>query len=268
MAANLRLLLATEHSEFDAGAERVAFALAKREIKPLPVVLPVVSNPEFEAVAPELAAKADAQAARRGQALVAAAGVPLAIEVRRGQEPYLEIIDEARRQGAELLIIRRRGKRGFLANLLVGEMVSKIVAHAPCSVLIVPRAARLWSHGVLVGLDPRVEHAAVLEHAIDFAAKSALPLFVVSVAETAGVRDTAERTVGAACTRARAAGVEAQGEVANGRVHEALVAALAARGADLLVLGRHSGGLARAWVGGSAQKLIGLVDCPVLIGVA
>ena len=48
-----RLLLATEHSEFDAGSEAMAFALAQRCQLPLATVVPLVSNPEYEALAPQ-----------------------------------------------------------------------------------------------------------------------------------------------------------------------------------------------------------------------
>ncbi|MDO8250403.1 MAG: universal stress protein, partial [Rhodoferax sp.] len=142
-----RLLLATEHSEFDTGAENMAFALAKRCQLPLAAVLPLVSNPEYEALAPQIAARAEGEAAVKIAQLRAQAqdeGVAIELRVRRGEEPYREIVEEAREQASDLIIIRRRGKRSFLANLLVGEMVSKVVAHAPCHVLIVPREARMW----------------------------------------------------------------------------------------------------------------------------
>ena len=41
-----RLLLATEHTEFDTGAETLALALAQRCLLPLTMVLPLLSNPE------------------------------------------------------------------------------------------------------------------------------------------------------------------------------------------------------------------------------
>ncbi|TXT36738.1 MAG: Universal stress protein UspA-like protein [Comamonadaceae bacterium] len=45
-----RLLLATEHTEYDTGAEAMALALARRCQLPLATVLPLVSNPEYEAL--------------------------------------------------------------------------------------------------------------------------------------------------------------------------------------------------------------------------
>lgn len=264
-----RLLLATEHGEFDAGAEALALALARHCGLPLAAVLPVVSNPEFEAVAPQLAAKADAEAATRRQALQAlalAAGVPLQVQVRRGAEPYAEIVDEARHRGADLLIIRRRGKRGLLANLLVGEMVSKVLAHAPCSVLVALRGSSLWSRGVLVGIDPQAPDATLLDEATAVAAEFALPLHIVCVATGRDTDSVAQQALDAALAHARQRCPAAQGEVRAGRAHEQLLAATQAHGADLVVLGRHGGSsLGRAWIGGVAQKVIGLAECPVLV---
>ncbi len=135
-----QLLLATEHSEQDAGAEALAFAMAQHCGLPLAAVLPIVSNPEYEALAPQLAAHTEAQAGQRIQALLAAAQrarIALELQARRGPEPYREIVDEARARSTDLLVIRRRGKRGLLANLLVGDMVRNVVTHSPCSVLVV-----------------------------------------------------------------------------------------------------------------------------------
>ena len=59
-----RLLLATEGTEFDVGAEKMAFSLAQRCELPLTTVLPLVSNPEYEALAPQSAARAEQEAAQ------------------------------------------------------------------------------------------------------------------------------------------------------------------------------------------------------------
>jgi hypothetical protein len=266
-----RLLLATEHGEFDAGAEALAFAMARRCALPLAAVLPVVSNPEFEAVAPQLAAKADAEASARRIELemrARAAGVEMALRVRHGAEPYAEIVDEAREGAADLIVIRRRGKRGFLANLLVGEMVFKVLAHAPCSVLVAPRSAQMWSRRVLVGVDPQAPDARLLAQAAALAAECALPLRVVCVAASEATRPATQAALDGAVQRARQLGANAEGELRTGKPHQQLVEAARDCGADLLAVARHGGdSLARAWMGGTAQKVIGLAECPVLVHV-
>ena len=266
-----RLLLATEHGEFDTGAEALALAMARRCALPLAAVLPVVSNPEFEAVAPQLAAQADAEASARRIQLemrARAAGVEMALRVRHGAEPYAEIVDEAREGAADLIVIRRRGKRGFLANLLVGEMVFKVLAHAPCSVLVAPRSAQMWSRRVLVGVDPQAPDARLLAQAAALAAECALPLHVVCVATSEAARPATQAALDATVRQAGQLGAKAEGELRTGKPHQQLVEAARACGADLLVVARHGGdSLARAWMGGTAQKVIGLAECPVLVHV-
>lgn len=264
-----RLLLATEHSEHDAGSEHLAMALAKRCGLPLAAVLPIVSNPEYEAVAPQLAARAEALAAERLAGLMqlaASEGVVCLPEVRRGESLFREVVEEGRRLQSDLIIIRRRGKPGLLANLLVGEMVGQVLANAPCSVLVTPRFSQMWQRHVMVALDPAAPDAAALHQAMVVAAQCALPLTLVAV--TDGNPRDADRAMEQALATARTQVPAAQAQVVQGKPHMALSDAAKRLGADLIVVGRRGeGGFARAWIGGAAQKVIGLAECPVLVAV-
>lgn len=267
------LLLATEHSDNDAGAEGLALAMARRCDLPLSAVLPLVSNPEYESLAPEVAAQAEAQVRARLSHLTEAArreGVALKLNARRGPEPFREIVDEAGRLAADLLVIRRRGRRGLLANLLVGEMVRNVVSHAPCSVLVVPRAASMWSTRVVVGVDPLSDDMTAVSTAAAVAAQCAIPLSAVAVAGSGPAAGTqAQRALQRATTAASAYGVQFDGRTCNGRPHEQIVATAKSLGADLIVIGRRGEeSLAHAWLGGVAQKVIGLAECPVLVAVS
>ncbi len=264
-----RLLLATEHTEFDIGAENLAMAMAARCQVPLATVLPLVSNPEYEALAPQLAARGEQEAAQKLAQLRAQADtarVVIDLHLRRGEEPYREIVEEARAQRSDLIIIRRRGKRSFLANLLVGEMVSKVVAHAPCNVLIVPRDAHIWCRRVLVAAEPDAQGRQVVATAIAVAAQCALPLHLVNVASGEALRASANAFLTRMVALARDNGVIAQAEVRVGKPFTEILAAAAASQADLIVLGSHGNHrIGRALVGGVAQKVMGLSECPVLV---
>lgn len=266
-----RLLLATEHTEHDRGAEALAFALVRRCGLPLWGVMPIVSNAEFEMVAPQVAAKDDNAAAAKRKALEDIArtqGVVFEMRLRHGPELYVEIVAEARERGSDLIVIRPRGRRGLLANLLVGEMVHKVVAHAPCSVLIVPPPAAMWSRRILVAVDPTAPDAGTVQAACAVAAECGLPLHVVCVAADASARPAAEQALATALTQARVSHAAVDGKVRIGRAHHELIAAAREAGADLLVVGRHGGdSLNHAWLGGTAQKVIGLADCPVLVSI-
>jgi nucleotide-binding universal stress UspA family protein len=269
-----RLLLATEHSDFDVGAEALAFALARRCGLPLAGVMPILSNPEYEALAPQLAARTDEQAGDAMQALAADAAraeVALTMRARHGPEPYLEIVDEAVQQSADLIVIRRRGKRGFLGQVRVGEMVRKVVAHSPCSVLIAPREARMWTQCVLTPVDPQAPALRVVALAAAVARDCAVPLSIIAVAsgDEPEARHAAEATLQQAVRAAGGAtGLRVDTQLRIGRTHEQILAAAATAGASLIVMGRDGETRpGRAWFGGATQKVIGLAQLPVLVAV-
>lgn len=281
-----RWLLATEHSVYDEGAERVAWGVAQHVGPELRVVVPLVSNPEFEAVAPERAARVDADVLARIDDLRAQArdagvvGAALDVTVRRGMTPAQEIVAEASEWPAEALIIRRRGKLGFLASLLVGEMVRNVVTQAPCDVVISPRTAQLWRQAVLVALDlsapARVQRQVALRGASVAAAFGLATRWVTVVAAPdAKAGDTPLQGQAQTPSAARDALVAlAQAlhlapthvDVRQGRVVPELMASLTASGSDLIVLARHHGLPGeRLPLGRVAHKVMGLSPCAVWV---
>jgi nucleotide-binding universal stress UspA family protein len=264
-----RLLLATEHTEFDAGAESVAISMARRCQLPLATVLPLVSNPEYESLAPEIALRAEQDAASKIAEIRASAqaqGVTIDLRVRRGEEPYREIVDEARSRGSELIILRRRGKRGFLANLLVGEMVSKVLAHAPCHVLFAPRESHMWRQAVLVAAEPGVQGIRLVKTAAAVAAECDLPLHLVYVASGDKHSPETQAFFVEAQAEALQLGVSLQLDLRQGKAYTEILESAATLETDLLVIGsRNDRRIGRAMIGGVAQKIIGLSNKPVLV---
>lgn len=264
-----RLLLATEHTEFDTGAEAVALSMAQRCQLPLATLVPLASNPEYEALAPDIATRAEQQAAAKIaqiRAQAQAQGVVIDLRVRRGEELYQEIIDEARERQSELIILRRRGKRGFLANLLMGEMVSKVLAHAPCHVLFAPREARMWHQRVLVAVEPGAQGLRLVKTAAAVAGECGLPLHLVYVAPGDSPALGVAGFMAEAKALAQQTGISLQTEVRHGKTFTEILAAAKACQADLLVIGsRGDNHLGRAMIGGVAQKIIGLSDTPVMV---
>lgn len=266
-----RILLATEHTDFDSGAERIAFELASHCDVPLAAVVPVVSNPEYEAIAPQIAAQVEQEAARHIDSLSHAArnaGLMIEVVARRGEEPYREIVQEAEARHTDLIVLRRRGKRSFLSNLMVGEMVSKVVAHAPCSVLFVPRTARMWSRSVLAAIDTSPNAAHVVHTAARVAKQCSLPLHIIQVLphDMPDARSLAESTLAHALAVASSAGVEARHVLTPGKAYEQILATSKRLDTDLIVIGRHGEtNLLRTPFGGTTHKVIGLAECPVLV---
>lgn len=255
-----KLLLATEHTDFDAGSERVALEMARRCGLPLAVVVPVPSNPEFEVAAQRLADRAEQEIAARmadlGEA-AKSAGVSVDIRARRGASAE-EIVNEAEERKSDLIVIRRRGSRGFIAKLLIGEMVRRVVATSPCSVLMVPRLCNMWSRGILAAVDGSASCERVVTVAAMIASQCGLPLYLLSVAQQEGEKEDAERIVANSVKTAEGLGVSAEGLVRIGRPCEEILSTHV--DADLIVVGM---GDVRS--GGTAQKVVGRSEMPVLV---
>jgi nucleotide-binding universal stress UspA family protein len=269
-----RILLAIEGTEFDAGAERIGIGLAADYGMPLLAVLPLVSNTEFESLAPELEERAEADAAARLDKLRAAGeaqGVEIVGAVRRGEEPFREIVDEASERHADLIVVRRRGKRSYLANLFLGEMVHTVTGHAHCDVLIVPRAAQPWSRGIILATDGSAHSDRATAVAAAIALRHDLPLTAISVVERRDEQapdDTmAKAHVDRALAAINAVGARAAGRVVtDGKPAEAILAVTQEIGADLIVIGRRGlNRVERLLLGSTSEKVAGRANCPVLI---
>jgi hypothetical protein len=263
-----RILLATEHSEFDAGSERVALAIARRDGLPVVALLPLLSNPEYEVAAPQWVLHQEAVAAARLDEMAAtatAAGVPWHPVVRRGPRMFREVVDEAKDRATDLIIIRRRGRLGWLSNFFVGEMVAQVLTHAPCSVLVVPKQANAWSRHIVVAVDPTTSDTSAIEQAASLAADHGIPLTLLCVVD--GTPGTGvKRTLAHGLALAQVLAPEARSELLRGKVTQTLHQAVTRLGADLVVVGRHGhGGITGTGLGDVMQQLIGQAECAVLV---
>jgi len=70
-----------------------------------------------------------------GTALARAAGVEVGCERIPGDHPHRTIVETAERLGCDLIVMASHGRRG-LAGLLLGSETQKVLAHAPCPVLV------------------------------------------------------------------------------------------------------------------------------------
>lgn len=270
-----KILLATDGSEFSLGAVRVAIDLARQTRAELVVMTLVISNDEYDTIAPQLALaaerKAEAILAEVGS-LAGASGVVIQPLVRHGQEPGQEIVDVAEAMAIDLIVMGRRGQRG-LARMMVGHATVRVCGSAKCSVLVVPKAARLWSTGVLVATDgSRCSDAAAVV-AGKIAQLFALPVTVVSVKRPVHSKarqaeaDVAVERLREAYARDGIAVATRLAEAA--RPEEAIVAAAHDAGSDVIVIGSHGRtGLDKILLGSVSERVVGLAEVPVLVAKA
>jgi len=281
-----RLLLATDGSEFSEGAIREAIRMAKQCSSKLTVLSVIETNPEFESMAPQVLEKREKEVRAHLEAVQARAkqeGVACDIALHEGEDSYKYIVDEAVAKKSTMIIVGRRGKKGF-RRLVMGSTTSWTIGHAPCSVLVVPRAAQVQFKSIVVATDGSKYSAAAASEAIGIAKRNSAKLTAISVvpAELATPADidfatierekladqemhTAEKNARAVKEAAQKEGVDAQAFVMSGKPADAIIEIAKDQKADLVVVGSHGRtGLDRLLMGSVAERVIVLATCAVL----
>lgn len=262
-----RVLLATDGSEFSAGAERVAIAMARQGGVRLAVMTAVLASDDLGETRVRLEAEAVATLDRVAAA-AAAEGVEAAKVIRFGDDPYREIVAEATEGRADLVVVGRRGKRG-LARLMLGNATVKVIANAPCSVMVVPKATGMWSRRILLATDGSrsSDAAAVLAGRIAQCCKTPVSVLSVEVPSHAPERQAEARPiVERVASLLGLEGIEVEARIGRGLPHDVVLGTAAEIGADLIVMGSHGRtGLGRLLLGSNSEKVIGKATCPVLV---
>jgi nucleotide-binding universal stress UspA family protein len=266
-----KLLLSTDGSEFSAGATRMALALAKNCGAELHIMTMVITNPEYEALAPQLVEKAESDAKTVLDAVqqeAEAQGITCYPHIRRGDEPATETLAAAETIAADVIIMGRRGKRR-LARWMVGHATAKVVGGSRRPVLVAPRAADMPKQGILVATDGSHYSDNAAANAARLAKLCGLPLTVLSVVASSHSdkrRAEAQEAIDRTIALLRKDGIECQGLLREGKADETIVATAKEQGADLIVVGnRGRTGLERIILGSVSERVIGLADCPTFV---
>jgi nucleotide-binding universal stress UspA family protein len=132
------IVLAYDGSKFSNKALQEAVSLAKSSGGSLLILSVVDITDEFESEAPGLTDKMTEKLlklAQRGLGKAVAAGVKARVEVHVG-DAYEMIVDIAKKKKADVIVMGSHGRTG-LTRLLMGSVTSRVIGHAPCSVLVV-----------------------------------------------------------------------------------------------------------------------------------
>ena len=63
--------------------------------------------------------------------------IPCETIVCKGGQPYKHIVQEAKKNRIDLIVLGTHGRTG-LKKLLMGSVTERVIGHAPCSVMIIP----------------------------------------------------------------------------------------------------------------------------------
>lgn len=263
-----RLLLATDRSAFSEGAVREAIDFAKRCSSLLYVMAVMESSPEYETIGSSVFDKEEKEALAYLEAVKTRAiqeGVSCFTVLRTGEKPHQLIIDEAVEKRADMIVIGRRGRTGLM-KVLMGSVAAKVIGHAPCKVLVVPRAARIACRNILVATDGSAHSIAAAAEAIGIAKRCGSTIIGLSTMYVPEDFEEAKANVGAVVEMALKEGIPVEALTPAGRSHEVIVETAGGRGVDLIVMGTYGKtGLKKILMGSSTEKVLGHANCAVLV---
>ncbi|MGE5893131.1 MAG: universal stress protein [bacterium] len=136
-----KILLATDGSEYSEAALREAVSIAKVCKTKLYALSVIEVNPEYATLAPQIVEKAEVETRQLMESVKDCAkkeGVDCEIIIHEGEDPAHFIIEEAGKQKIDMIVMGKHGRRKSVRKLLIGSVTEKVLAHAPCKVLVVP----------------------------------------------------------------------------------------------------------------------------------
>ena len=132
------IVLAYDGSKFSNKALQEALRIAKSSGGSLLILSVVDITDEFESEAPGLTDKMTKKllkSAQKALGKAVTAKIKAKVEVHVG-DAYEMIVETARKKKADIIVMGSHGRTG-LTRLLMGSVTSRVIGHAPCSVMVV-----------------------------------------------------------------------------------------------------------------------------------
>ena len=268
-----KVLLATDGSEFSAGAEREAINLSRVCESQLEAMTVVIANPEYDAFAPQLIEKSEKDAEARLETVknkASEGSVNCEILVRHSENPYQEIVETAEERKADVIVMGRRGKTGFM-RAMMGGSTAKVVGLAHCAVLIVPKAApAIEGKNILLAVDGSRYSEIAATATANLAKRLNAPVTILSVVYTdhqTQREEEAQEVVQRIGEFLKQEGVQQiETKITRGKHADMIVDTAVQGNSDLIVVGSHGRtGLERILMGSVSERIIGLTQCAVLV---
>jgi nucleotide-binding universal stress UspA family protein len=263
-----KILLATDGTIHSEGAIREAIKFASKCSSKIHAVMTLETNPEYESIGSSALQKEEIDANKHLESIKSRAekeGLSCETILHESMDASQAIIDEATKNKVDMIVIGRRGYKG-VAKALMGEVAAKVITHAPCKVLVVPKAAQLEYKNILVATDGLTQANAAVAEAISISKRCGSHLIALSAMRDESERKEANQFANEAAEMAKKEGVSAEAVTPAGRSFNAIVETAGGRGVDLIVMGTYGKtGMKKFIMGSSTEKVIGNAGCGVLV---
>ena len=266
------ILLATDGSEFSAGAESEAINLASLLGRQLYIMSVIYAYPEDDALALQHLIKKSEEKANRYMDKIKLKAIETGVKCENllsyGDTPYQAIIDTAEAQQVDLIVMGRHGKKNMM-RLLVGASTAQVIGNAHCSVLVTPRESKIEGKAILLAVDGSPYSTLAATAIISLATYLNAPVIVISVVRSdhkESRRQEAESIVSHISHMLEKEGIRVKTQVMVGKYAKTIVETAEEMNCDLIVVGSYGRtGLTKLLLGSVSERVIGLAHCAVLV---
>jgi nucleotide-binding universal stress UspA family protein len=263
-----KILLATDMSGYSEGAIRESIKFASKCSSKIYACMTLETNPEYESVGSSVFAKEEEEANAHLKTIKERAekeSISCETVLHESMDAAQAIVEEATGKKADMIVIGRRGRKG-VAKALMGETAAKVITHAPCKVLVVPKAAQLEYKNILVATDGLTQAKAAVTEAIAIAKRTGSHLIALSAMRDESERAEATKFANDAADQAKMEGISAEAVTPAGRSFNVIVETAGGRAVDLIVMGTYGKtGVKKLLMGSATEKVIGTAGCAVLV---
>lgn len=264
------LLLAVDGSPYSDGAIKEAILLAKSCGIRLTMLYILGLSDGFESGGLTLVEHADTAMQDYFDNLREMAveeNVEMDIVVRRTNDTYKGILEEAYEKKSDVIIMGRRGMTG-LKRVLMGSVTAKVIAYAPCKVLVVPKEAQIKGENIMLATDGSRYSEAATTEAINMAKRCPqVKTFTgLSVAPSSDRLGESKAILQKIKNTAQKEGVDMQEVITVGAPYETIVKTAQERNINVILMGTHGRtGIEKLLMGSVAERVVALSPCSVLV---
>jgi hypothetical protein len=189
------------------------------------------------------------------------------IVIEQAADVHKAIVDESKKIRADIIIMGKHGRSVF-ERLLMGSVTYKVIAHASCKVLVVPKGAEIKGENILLAVDGSNFSATAEAEAINMAASCPFvkTFLVLHAYPHRDRKKEAETLLGEVQTRAGGKGLTPETLAVEDEPYKAIINASFERSTDIIIMGTHGRtGIAKLIIGSTAESVISLSRCAVLV---
>lgn len=272
-----KILVATDGSEYSEGAVRESINVTKSCGSQLYSMSAIEINPEFLALAPIIFEEKEKELKTHLEEIkdrAAKENVECEIIIREGGEPYKLIIEEADKKQVGLIVMGRRGRRGLM-RLLMGSATARVIGHASCKVLVVPRASFIKWKNIVIATDGSEYSKAAAKEAINLIKHCCrtCTLHIIAVVRKDATKERfqiSENAIKEIKSNAEKENIKVAALIVKDKphesIHETIVEFAKEKDADIIVMGSHGRtGIQRLLMGSVTERVIGHTNCAVLV---